>query len=68
MIWEKMLEKLKLGGTGGGDSVNITAAEASLALDALENVGCVEVSPEVAEELGAFDEQALSLDDVVDGD
>jgi len=49
-------------------TTDITGVEAILALDALDQVGCVEVSPEVAQELGAFDEQAVTLDDVVDGE
>ena len=42
-------------------------AESKLTLDALDNVGCVEVSHDVAERLGAFEEEGVLLDDVIDG-
>ena len=48
------------------DVTDIAAVETREALRALDVVGCVEVSPEVAEKLGAFDEEAVSIDDVLD--
>lgn len=47
-------------------AMEIANIEGQEALRALDEVGCVEVSQEVARELGAFDEQAISLDDVLD--
>jgi len=46
--------------------VDITKLEAVEALTALDTVGCVEVSQDVAKRLGAFDERAISLDDIID--
>ena len=47
-------------------AMEIANSEGQEALRALDEVGCVEVSKDVARELGAFDEQAISLDDVLD--
>ena len=47
-------------------SDDVVKLEGREALRALDVVGCVEVSDDVAEELGAFDERALTLDDVLD--
>ena len=47
-------------------SDDVVKLEGQEALRALDVVGCVEVSDDVAKELGAFDESALSLDDVLD--
>ena len=47
-------------------SDDVVKLEGQEALRALDVVGCVEVSTDVAKELGAFDESALSLDDVLD--
>ena len=47
-------------------SDDLVKLEGQEALRALDVVGCVEVSNDVAKELGAFDESALSLDDVLD--
>ena len=48
--------------------IDVTNSEAQSALSALDHVGCVEVSEDVAERLGAFDEKALTLDDVNDAE
>lgn len=68
MLWKGLLAKLNLSrGTDVSSDVDVHAIEAATALEALDEVGCVEVSPEVAQELGAFEEKAITLDDVVDG-
>jgi len=45
---------------------SIHKAEAITALAALDEVGCVSVSETTADELGAFEESALSLDDILE--
>ena len=47
-------------------SYDVAKLEAQEALRALDVVSCVEVSHEVAWELGAFGETALILDDIID--
>ena len=47
-------------------SDDVVKLEGQEALRALDVVSCVEVSNDVAKELGAFDESALSLNDVLD--
>lgn len=66
--WAELMKSL-VGGKAATESdvsIDINRAEANEALASLEQVGCVEVSAEVAKELGAFHEQAITIDDVID--
>lgn len=66
MKWKELMNKL-IGRPSEDVACNrIEKAEANTALSALDEVGCVSVSESTAEELGAFEESAVSLDDVLE--
>jgi len=64
--WAELMKSLVGSKTKPEESIDIARVEANEALSALEQVGCVEVSQEVAEQLGAFHERAITIDDIID--
>lgn len=66
--WSELMKSLVGGkaGTEANVAVDMNIVEANEALASLEQVGCVEVSKDVAEQLGAFHERAITIDDIIE--